>query len=65
MRLGAATDLPFPNEPLVELPDGDDDADPFGFGSCRAIDDVYEKIKQIGEGTYGQVWFTSVLGQWP
>ena len=27
-----------------------------GQGFCRIIDDVYERVKQIGEGTYGQVF---------
>ena len=37
----------------VELPKvgAKDDA----FGGCRSIEVSYEKIKQIGEGTYGQV----------
>ena len=25
------------------------------FGGCRSIEVTYEKVKQIGEGTYGQV----------
>mmetsp|Transcript_36425 Transcript_36425/g.102888 ORF Transcript_36425/g.102888 Transcript_36425/m.102888 type:complete len:559 (+) Transcript_36425:300-1976(+) len=49
--------LPLQHAPLVEIPDPSvPDADPFGFGTCKVVDDVYEKVKQIGEGTYGQVY---------
>ena len=38
----------------VELPAtsaGDED-----WGGCRCVEDSYEKLRQIGEGTYGQVY---------
>lgn len=28
------------------------------FGGCRGIEDSYNKLDQIGEGTYGQVAFS-------
>lgn len=45
-----------PNVPLkwpIEMPSagGGDDQ----FGGCRGIEGTYTRIKQIGEGTYGQV----------
>eukprot|EP00951_Prasinocladus_malaysianus_P009908 scaffold72349_cov36-Prasinocladus_malaysianus.AAC.1 len=48
---------PLLQDPLVEIPNTTSaDDDPFGFGSCRVVDDVYVREKQIGEGTYGQVY---------
>ena len=38
----------------VELPAtsaGDEE-----WGGCRCVEDSYEKLRQIGEGTYGQVY---------
>ena len=44
---------PSKNPWKVELPKvgAKDDA----FGGCRSIEVSYDKVKQIGEGTYGQV----------
>ena len=39
----------------VELPSDGDPGLGQRQGFCRVIDDVYERVKQIGEGTYGQV----------
>lgn len=36
----------------VEVPSRNADDD---YGGCRLVDATYERVKQIGEGTYGQV----------
>lgn len=49
--------LPLDRLPLVEIPDPQEpEEDPFGFGSCRVVDEAFQRVKQIGEGTYGQVY---------
>eukprot|EP00873_Tetraselmis_striata_P033443 jgi/Tetstr1/453707/TSEL_040663.t1 len=61
MKAAGAAPLWFPLQqgPLVEIPNTSSSATDLTsglFGSCRVVDEAYIKVKQIGEGTYGQVY---------